>query len=201
MKQRERDFSSNAIKAISEDPVMKSGTLNSLRKNFPLKDVAEGKESMVIGDATFSKKVLGKMFGTTDFNQIKDKLVVKTDKKGTPYLGYQIEVDADDDGESEETIPIANVNVRADGLGYGNTIKHEMKMRPDFYKRLQKINAEMGTNMTAEEVLSLFFGNKKLFVEAIQHLRPVEDTVVDLTEEECIDYNDDVDFLRTYGRA
>ena len=201
MKQRERDFSSNAIKAISEDPVMKSGTLNSLRKNFPLKDVAEGKESMVIGDATFSKKVLGKMFGTTDFNQIKDKLVVKTDKKGTPYLGYQIEVDADDDGESEETIPIANVNVRADGLGYGNTIKHEMKMRPDFYKRLQKINAEMGTNMTAEEVLSLFFGNKKLFVEAIQHLIPVEDTVVDLTEEDCIDYNDDVDFLRTYGRA
>ena len=201
MKQRERDFASSAIKAISSDPVMKSGTLNSLRKNFPLKDVAEGKESMIIGNSTFSKKVLEKMFGTTDFNQIKDKLVVQTDSKGIPYLGYQVEVDSNDDGETEETIPISNINVRADGLGYGNTIKHEMKLRPDFYKRLQKVNAEMGTNVTAEEVLSLFFGKRELFIESIQHLIPKAQESIPLDISEQYDYNDDVDFLRTYGRA
>jgi hypothetical protein len=202
MKERERNFASNAIEAISKDPVMKSGTLNSLRKNFPLKDVAEGKESMIIGDATFSKKVLEKMFGTTDFNQIKDKLTVETDKRGIPYLGYQLEVDADDDGEAENIIPIANVNIRADGLGYGNTIKHEMKLRPDFYKRLQKANAELGTNFTAEEILALFFGKKQLFVEAIQHLMPeTKEERKELTETIDYDYNDDVAFLRKYGRA
>ena len=157
IKERERTFAANAIEAIKNDPVMKSGTLNSLRKNFPLKDVAEGKESMVIGDATFSKKVLEKMFGTTDFNQIKDRLTVETDARGVPYLGYQVEIDADDDGEAETIIPIANVNIRADGLGYGNTMKHEMQMRPDFYKRLQQLNAELGTNLTTEDVLNIFF--------------------------------------------
>ena len=141
------------------------------------------------------------MFGTTDFNQIKDKLVVQTDSNGQPYLGYQVEVDSNDDGETEEIIPISNINVRADGLGYGNTMKHEMVLRNDFYKRLQKVNAEMGTNMTAEEVLSLFFGKRELFIESIQHMIPkVQETKpLDISEE--YDYNDDVDFLRTYGRA
>ena len=54
-------------------------------------------------------------------------------------------------------------------------MKHEMKLRPDFYKRLQKVNAELGTNLTAEEVLNLFFGKKQLFVEAIQHLIPKDE--------------------------
>ena len=81
-------------------------------------------------------------------------------------------------------------------------MKHEMKLRPDFYKRLQKVNAELGTNLTAEEVLALFFGKKQLFVEAIQHLIPkTQEEMQELTETIDYDYNEDVDFLRKYGRA
>jgi len=161
MKQRERTFAKEAIGAISKDPVMKAGTLKSLRNNFPLKDVSEGSESMIIGDSVFSKSVLEKMFGTKDFNQIKDRLTVEKDSSGQPYLGYSAEVDTDGDGQFNDIIPISDINVRADGLGYGNTIKHEMKLRKDFYKRLQELNKEMGTNLTSEDIMYMVYGNKK----------------------------------------
>jgi len=161
MKQRERTFAKEAIGAISKDPVMKAGTLKSLRNNFPLKDVSEGSESMIIGDSVFSKSVLEKMFGTKDFNQIKDRLTVEKDSSGQPYLGYSAEVDTDGDGEFNDIIPISDINVRADGLGYGNTIKHEMKLRKDFYQRLQELNKEMGTNLTSEDIMYMVYGNKK----------------------------------------
>ena len=171
MKQRERDFARNSIEAISKDPVMKAGTLKSLRNNFPLKDVSEGSESMIIGDSVFSKSVLEKMFGTRDFNQIKDRLTVEKDSSGQPYLGYSAEVDTNGDGETDSVIPISDINVRADGLGYGNTIKHEMKLRKDFYKRLQALNKEMGTNLTSEDIMYMVYGNKKSAKDIIESLK------------------------------
>jgi hypothetical protein len=178
MKQRERDFTKNSIEAISKDPVMKAGTLKSLRNNFPLKDVSEGSESMIIGDSVFSKTVLGKMFGTTDFNQIKDRLVVEKDSSGQPYLGYSIEIDTDGNGESDNTIPISDISVRADGLGYGQTIKHEMKLRKDFYKRLQALNKEMGTNLTTEDIMIMLNSPRKgrLVIESLR--RSLKDVMI-----------------------
>jgi len=178
MKQRERDFTKNSIEAISKDPVMKAGTLKSLRNNFPLKDVSEGSESMIIGDSVFSKTVLGKMFGTTDFNQIKDRLVVEKDSSGQPYLGYSIEIDTDGNGESDNIIPISDISVRADGLGYGQTIKHEMKLRKDFYKRLQALNKEMGTNLTTEDIMTMLNGPRKgrLVIESLK--RSLKDVMI-----------------------
>ena len=171
MKKRERDFARNSIEAISKDPVMKAGTLKSLRNNFPLKDVSEGSESMIIGDSVFSKSVLEKMFGTRDFNQIKDRLTVEKDSSGQPFLGYSAEVDTNGDGETDSVIPISDINVRADGLGYGNTIKHEMKLRKDFYKRLQELNKEMGTNLTSEDIMYMVYGNKKSAKDIMENLK------------------------------
>ena len=169
MKQRERDFTKNSIEAISKDPVMKAGTLKSLRSNFPLKDVSEGSESMIIGDSVFSKSVLDKMFGTTDFNQIKDRLVVEKDSSGNPFLGYSIEIDTDGNGKSDNIIPISDISVRADGLGYGQTIKHEMKLRKDFYKRLQSINKEM--DKLSEGLIIAVFGKLKTGREVMESLK------------------------------
>jgi len=166
MKQRERDFSKNAIKAMSDDPVMKAGTLKSLRSNFPLKDVAEGSESMIIGNSVFSKSTMKKMFGTTDFNQIKDRLIVETDSSGQPYLGYSIDVDSDGDGK---VIPISNINVRADGLGYGQTIKHEMTLRKDFAKMLESTTKEMGK--LSEGLIFAVFGRLKTGREIMESLK------------------------------
>ncbi len=166
MKQRERDFTKNAIKAMSDDPVMKAGTLKSLRSNFPLKDVAEGSESMIIGNSVFSQSTMKKIFGTTDFNQIKDRLIVETDSSGQPYLGYSIEVDSDEDGK---VIPISNINVRADGLGYGQTIKHEMTLRKDFAKILESTTSEMGKLI--EGLIFSIFGKLKTGREIMESLK------------------------------
>jgi hypothetical protein len=143
MYERSRSFASSAIKAIQENPVLAKGIMNELRSNFPIRDVAEGKEYMVIGDTFLSPKIMKHVFGTTDFDTIRDRLVVRTDHNGVPYLGYQAEVDANYDGKPERVIPISDVSVRPDGLGYGNTMKHEMKLRQDFYELLRNANAQI----------------------------------------------------------
>lgn len=152
IKDSEQEFANSALTAIKEDPAMKAGTLASLRKNFPIKEIAEGTESMIVGDVTFSKKILSEVFGTNDFEKIKDDLTLDTDEEGNPFLGYVAKVDK---GKKTETIPIANVVVRADGLGYGNTMKHEMTMRPDFYDRLRAVNKKYGMRYTTEEILQM----------------------------------------------
>lgn len=136
MYRRSDSFSRAALGAIQNDRTMQAGVLATLRNNFPLKDVAEGSESMIIGDAAFSKSVVRKMFGTDDFNRIRDSLVVQSPAGGSPYLGYSA-------SGGGKTIPIADIIIRPDGLGYGNTMKHEMKLRPDFYKLLQQENAAL----------------------------------------------------------
>jgi hypothetical protein len=136
MYRRSDSFSRAALGAIQNDKTMQAGVLATLRNNFPLKDVAEGSESMIIGNAAFSKAVVRRMFGTDNFDQIREGLVVQAPSGGTPFLGYQASVGG-------KTIPIADISIRPDGLGYGNTMKHEMKLRPDFYKLLQEENTAL----------------------------------------------------------
>lgn len=162
-KNRNDTFVRSAMKEISQNPLMRSGVLQSIRKNFPLKDVANGSESMVIGDSVLSKRVLKEMFGTDNYENIKDNLQVMNPEDGSnPYLAYRALVDPNNLGEFNE-IPIADVGVRQDGIGYGPTIKHEMTMRQDFFKKLQEINSKLDTSLTAEEVLAIVF-NRHMIV-------------------------------------
>lgn len=138
MYRRSDSFSRAALGAIQNDKTMQAGVLATLRNNFPLKDVAEGSESMIIGNAAFSKSVIRSMFGTDNFDQIREGLVVQAPSGGSPFLGYQASAGG-------KTIPIADISIRPDGLGYGNTMKHEMKLRSDFYKLLQEENAALET--------------------------------------------------------
>jgi hypothetical protein len=116
--EKQTKFIEASIKSLSENPKMKEGMMTSIREEFPLKAVSEGEETMAIGDMSLDKDTMVEIFGTSKYDDIKEKL---TSEPGPPpFLGYQAEVGSD-------VIPIAEVSVREDGVGYGGQIKFEMK--------------------------------------------------------------------------
>ena len=126
--EKQTKFIEASIKSLSENPKMKEGMMTSIREEFPLKAVSEGEETMAIGDMSLDKDTMVEIFGTSKYDDIKEKL---TSEPGPPpFLGYQAEVGSD-------VIPIAEVSVREDGVGYGGQIKFEMKLDPRFANTLK----------------------------------------------------------------
>jgi hypothetical protein len=129
-----RKFQEKAVKAITENPKMKAGMLKEIRSEFPLKAVSDGEETMAIGDNSLDKKVMRKIFGTDSYDEIKEKLSAQPGPP--PFLGYKAEV-------GDTIIPLAEIKVREDGVGYGGQMKFEMTLDKRFAKILKKANEEI----------------------------------------------------------
>ena len=129
-----RDFQEAAVKAITENPKMKAGMLNEIRSEFPLKAVSDGEETMAIGANSLDRTVMKDIFGTDDYDEIKEKLTAEPGPP--PFLGYQANV-------GEDVIPLAEIRVREDGVGYGGQIKFEMTLDKRFAKVLKASNEKV----------------------------------------------------------
>ena len=126
-----KEYQKNTIHAIVNNELLKEGMLNEIRSEFPLKSVSTGEESMAIGKFSLDKSVMMEIFGTDNYDIIKEKLVVEDGNP--PYLGYKAEV-------GDSTIPLATINIREDGVGYGGQVKFEMILDRRFAKLLKKAN-------------------------------------------------------------
>jgi len=129
-----RDFQEASVKAITENPKMKAGMLNEIRSEFPLKAVSDGEETMAIGPNSLDRTVMKDIFGTDDYDEIKEKLTAEPGPP--PFLGYQANI-------GEDVIPLAEIRVREDGVGYGGQIKFEMTLDRRFAKTLKEANSRV----------------------------------------------------------
>lgn len=128
-----RDYATNATNAIVENETLKKGMMEDIRAEFPVKAVAEGEETMAIGDMSLDKKTVSAIFGTDDFEQIKEHLVVD-DSVDPPFLAYEAE-------NKKDKLRIASIVIRQDGLGYGGgSMKFDMKMAGDFADKMKEAN-------------------------------------------------------------
>jgi hypothetical protein len=134
---KQSKFVEASIKALSDNPKMKEGMMESIRNEFPLKAVSEGEETMAIGDMSLDKDTMIEIFGTSDYNDIKEKL--SSEPGPPPFLGYRAQV-------GDDIIPIAEVSVREDGVGYGGQLKFEMKLDKRFAKTLKKATIKVYSN-------------------------------------------------------
>ena len=140
------EFCKKSVEAIVDNPKMKAGMLKDIRNEFPLKAVSDGEETMAIGPNSLDKKTMEKIFGTSDYEKLKENLVAEPPKEifnkngepydppkmSQPYIGYKIE-------SSGEVFPIADIKVREDGRGYGGQFKFEMQLnQKSFAKRLEQ---------------------------------------------------------------
>lgn len=149
------EFCKKSVEAIVDNPKMKAGMLKDIRNEFPLKAVSDGEETMAIGPNSLDKKTMEKIFGTSDYEKLKENLVAEppkqlTDKNGEPafdkngepkmsqpYIGYKIEA-------SGEVFPVADIKVREDGRGYGGQFKFEMTLnQKSFAKRLEQAQSDV----------------------------------------------------------
>ena len=127
------EFVDKSVKAITENPKMKAGMLNEIRSEFPLKAVSEGEETMAIGPNSLDKATMKNIFGTDNYDEIKENLVAEP---GPPFIGYNV-------AASGEVFPVAEIKVREDGRGYGGQFKFEMILHKDFAPRLEKAQSEV----------------------------------------------------------
>jgi len=126
-----RDYTTKSIRAIVDNPKLKAGMLEDIKKEFPLKSVGEGEETMAIGDLSLDPDTMKELFGTSDFEKIKEKLIID-ESVDPPALAYQAETGG-------EVIDIASIVIRQDGVGYGgSSMKFEMQMNKDFSMKLRE---------------------------------------------------------------
>jgi hypothetical protein len=131
------EFVSKSYNAVATNKKLKSGMLEDIRNEFPLKSISEGEESMALGEHSLDKMTLKSIFGTDDFNQIKDNLSVKTDKKsGKSFLAYEAV-------KGKDTIPIADISIYEDGKGYGGVFKFSLVLNRDFAKKIKEANGKV----------------------------------------------------------
>ena len=128
------EFVEKAVKAVTENPKMRDGMLNDIRQEFPLKAVSDGEETMAIGPNSLDKKTMKAIFGTDNYDEIKENLVAEPGPP--PFIGYNV-------AASGEVFPVAEIKVREDGRGYGGQFKFEMILHKDFAPRLEKAQSEI----------------------------------------------------------
>ena len=121
-------FREGLSRELAKEGPLQTAVVSNVRKEFPLKAVLSGEEVMCIGDANFDLKTAERIFGTTDINEINQKLTIKKDQSGSPILMYSA-------GEEGEEIPIAVIKARQKGIGYAS-MGFEAALHPQFYDKL-----------------------------------------------------------------
>ena len=77
------------------------------------------------------------IFGTDDFEKLKQNLKVTTAEDGKPYLGYYVK-------GTGESIPVADIDIRQNGRGYGGgSIRFDMSLNSSFANRLKEATAQI----------------------------------------------------------
>ena len=88
---------------------------------------------MHLGDLSADKDTLKNIFGVDSFEQLEQNLTIRETPEPASIV-YSV--------EGKESIPIAEVNTRPDGIGYGGTWKLEMKVHKEFAGKLKEQNTK-----------------------------------------------------------
>jgi hypothetical protein len=129
-----QEYKVKLSRSIVGDPFLKNSVIQSIRSNFPLRSVMMGEEVMAIGDVSLDLKTMGRIFGTSNYKDIEQKLQVKELESGEVILFYSAETGG-------EEISIATIAARQRGIGYASPT-FEAFLHPDFYERAKKASIE-----------------------------------------------------------
>ena len=122
----------NIIRAAGQSP-FKERMIGTLREKLPLKAVVDGEEIMVLGKHRLNRKIMSKIFGIPEDELDFDKIIesFEVDLGPPPTIVYNNKV-------SGQKICIGLINVRADGQWYGNSMKFESDVCPEFEELIRQ---------------------------------------------------------------
>ena len=132
-----KQTATNTAVHIGQSNEARDRVLKSIQEKLPLKSVADGDEDIVMGQTGLTQKTLKMVFGTDDWDNIKQNLEVDS-LQSPPLLKYSGEIRG-----KKESIPIANLIIREDGIGYKGAHRFIMKLDTKFGKRIESASQEI----------------------------------------------------------
>lgn len=130
------EYSENFFNEFKTNKKVEEAVMGIVRKELPLVAVLENEETLLAGEHSVDRVTMKKIFGTDDPSAFKQSLQVYEEPK-PPFIGYAAA------GGNGQPIPIALIRMRAEALGYGQRIKFDMDIHPQFADQVKKANGEV----------------------------------------------------------
>ena len=142
MTSEHKQFQKNLAQGLLMNDKLRGGLMGILRDEFPIKAAAQGEEVMSIGDMVLDRKTCESLFGTADFNQIREGLSIDEDEKSNPIIVYSAQGTGD-------AIPLAAVDIRQKGIGYSGYPSFNLKVHKGFGKKLKASQTALKESLRA----------------------------------------------------
>jgi len=139
LKESSNGHSTAVAKQFLKNSEWRSGLIDSIKEDFPLKALFSNEEKMHLGEFGIDQAVLMEIFKPAkNFEQLKQGLTI-SDVPPPPGIVYQATIKG-----KNVTIPIAKMTNRPDGVGYGENWKLEFSLHPGFKKSVKQANRDLG---------------------------------------------------------
>jgi hypothetical protein len=139
LKESSNGHSTAVAKQFLKNSEWRSGLIDSIKEDFPLKALFTNEEKMHLGEFGIDQAVLMEIFKPAkNFEQLKQGLTI-SDVPPPPGIVYQATIKG-----KNVTIPIAKMTNRPDGVGYGENWKLEFSLHPGFKKSVKQANRDLG---------------------------------------------------------
>ena len=130
------DFIEQSAKKMATNKDFQGMLLKKLQEAIPVKTMVEGIESMQIDSMYVTQKHMQEMFGTTNWDDVKEFLSIKV-TNGVASLTYSAK------GNNVKPLKIANIQMREKGVGYNGSVALECTPAKEFEASCKEIDARI----------------------------------------------------------
>lgn len=130
------DFIEQSAKKMATNKDFQGMLLKKLQEAIPVKTMVEGIESMQIDSMYVTQRHMQEMFGTTNWDDVKEFLSIKV-TNGVAALTYSAK------GNNVKPLKIANIQMREKGVGYNGSVALECTPAKEFEVGCKEIDARI----------------------------------------------------------
>lgn len=130
LKEEHLQYGKDLAQEILDNEKLSNGLSELLRDEFPIKSCIMGEEVMLIGDTRLNKKAAMEIFGTDDYEEIRENFEIQQDGENVSIV-YKAK-------GTGEYISIAKLQIRQKGVGYKYPPSFNMGIHKEFNRYLSE---------------------------------------------------------------
>ena len=130
LKEEHLQYGKDLAQEILDNEKLSNGLSELLRDEFPIKSCIMGEEVMLIGDTRLNKKAAMEIFGTDDYEKIRENFEIQQDGENVSIV-YKVK-------GTGEYISIAKLQIRQKGVGYKYPPSFNMGIHKEFNRYLSE---------------------------------------------------------------
>lgn len=133
-------FMKDSAKKMATNTEFQGMLLRKLQQAIPVKTMVEGVENMQIDSMYITQKHMQEMFGTDNWDDIKEFLGIKV-TDGVASLTYSAK------GKNTKPLTIANIQMREKGVGYNGSVALECLPAKEFQGVCKEIDSKINAKI------------------------------------------------------